>query len=273
MSVAQILMNYGIQKGARIFAMQFGSHQSSSNLKHVMLKAQAKGVIMVVSGGNDGANNDAINYYPCNYDLENIICCGATDKNDNKASFSNYGPRNVDIFAPGKDIYSTWHSETDPAIKYKMKSGTSQAAPFVTGVAALVWDLKPDLTWQEVVNTVIFSADVVPGLTPYGRGGGRLNAKRALQAAAANIVPTTYGGIYISNISTAPVAEPPHCSADLKVHEYEAFKNAVDLYWPYVAAGAVVLIAALCICSYFRRHLCGGKNGEEDFVELSRSLE
>ena len=96
-----------------------------------------------------------------------VIAVAATDRNDHLASFSNYGPRTVDIAAPGVSIYSTL-----PGGRYGSYSGTSMAAPHVTGAIALVWDTHPSWTYLQVVNAILHSADSIPSLsgkTTYGR--------------------------------------------------------------------------------------------------------
>ena len=88
------------------------------------------GILFVTAAGNSSQNNDKTTRYPCDYRTSNEICVAASDQNDRKASFSNWGPGSVDLAAPGKSIYSTLLNGT-----YGFMDGTSMAAPMVSGAA------------------------------------------------------------------------------------------------------------------------------------------
>lgn len=110
--------------------------------------------------------------------MTNILVVGATDSYDNKASFSNYGSVNVDLFAPGEGIYSTSAGGNNA---YGTASGTSMSAPFVTGVAALVLSREPNLTATQLKNRIMQNVDPVSSLQGKCVSGGRLNAKKAVE--------------------------------------------------------------------------------------------
>jgi subtilisin family serine protease len=152
------------------------------------------GMLFVASAGNSGQNNDVTPFYPASYNLPNVVAVAATDNNDQLASFSNYGASSVDVTAPGVNILSTVPATGFPGIadpsRYNYLSGTSQAAPHVSGTAALVWSLYPGVTYQEVRDAIIAGVDPKSGLAGKVRSGGRLNAFGALQRYDKDIVIT-----------------------------------------------------------------------------------
>jgi len=133
------------------------------------------GVLFVAAAGNSGSNSDQFAEYPAAYDLPGIISVAATDASDALADFSNFGENTVDIAAPGVGILSTTPDNT-----YNTYSGTSMAAPHVTGVAALLKNLSPELTPEEIKAALMATADQRPGLADKVASGGRLNAARAV---------------------------------------------------------------------------------------------
>jgi subtilisin family serine protease len=105
--------------------------------------------LFVCSSGNNNKNIDNNPMYPASYDLGNIICVGSMNFGGGKAEESNYGDSSVDIYTYGKDIYSTVPGG------YAFKSGTSMAAPFVTGVAALLLSFNPNLTTLQLKESIL----------------------------------------------------------------------------------------------------------------------
>lgn len=141
--------------------------------------------LYVIAAGNDGV--DAANYYPCNADAANVVCVGATDSNDARASFSNYSSTAVDLFAPGTSIISTIPGS------YGYMQGTSMATPHVAGAAALLAGARPNATSAALKSALLGSVDPVAGLSGYAVTGGRLHAAAAMDAvltAVASPTPT-----------------------------------------------------------------------------------
>ena len=167
---------YAARSGARVVNASLGGDRFS-RAEHDAIAA-APDALFVVAAGNDGANTDATPAYPCDYDLANVVCVAASDRDDALASFSNYGATNVDLAAPGVDIASTW-----PGGRYALLSGTSMAAPHVTGAAALVLAHNGALTVAGLRAALLSSAHPVPALAGRVGTGGRLDVAAALSVA------------------------------------------------------------------------------------------
>jgi len=164
-----LAIRYAVDNGARIVNMSFGKGFSPHKdwVDAAVKYAEEKGVLLIHAAGNDGNDNDVVDNFP-NPDYAdhaaratNYITVGASSngKNGSKvASFSNYGKKNVDIFAPGVQIYST----VPGGNKYGNASGTSMAAPVVAGVAALVLAYHPELNAQQLKYVLMKSATQLP---------------------------------------------------------------------------------------------------------------
>ncbi len=166
-----------IKKGRniKIINASWGGYQSSKALRDAIKKLRQSDVLFVAAAGNDKNNNDAKPFYPASYDLDNIISVAATDKDDNLASFSNYGKNSVDVAAPGVDILSTY-----PGNKYRYMSGTSMATPFVTGLASLIWSEKDGYSYKDVKNIIENNGDKLSSLSLI-KTSSRINADKSLK--------------------------------------------------------------------------------------------
>ena len=167
-------INYAILMKATVINASWGGDPYSQIFADTLKRAGQQGVLFVAAAGNDSADNDQAEFYPADYRLDNVISVAATDNYDNLASFSNYGANNVDVAAPGNEILST-----TPNNSYKYLSGTSMAAPFVTGLVALLKSVNPSWSAQEIKQRIISSCDPVPALRGLVRCGGRINAYKA----------------------------------------------------------------------------------------------
>ena len=128
----------------------------------------------MAAAGNDFSDNDEIPTYPANISLPNIISVAATDRFDGLSTFSNLGRHTVHLGAPGAEILST-----TPRNTYGLLSGTSMAAPHVTGVAALLKAQAPNRDWKAIKNLILAGGDTIASL---GQtiSQKRLNANGAL---------------------------------------------------------------------------------------------
>ena len=173
-------INYAIDRkkhgvNVRVISASWGSTQRSKALEDVIRAAGDAGLLFVAAAGNNGTDNDKRPHYPSNYDLPNVISVAALDRNDELASFSNYGIKTVHVAAPGKDIVSTWLGD-----QYRGASGTSMATPQVSGVAALVIAAYPNITVAKLRERLLKSVDKIDSLSGKIASGGRLNAAKAV---------------------------------------------------------------------------------------------
>ena len=159
--------------GADITSNSWGGGRPNDAIRDAFASSNA---LHIAAAGNNGMNTDRRPFYPMGYDLPNIVSVAATDHNDARASFSNYGVESVDVAAPGKDILSTINGG-----EYASYSGTSMATPHVSGVAALLKNAHPEASNQELKERLIYSSDKSDGLTSVSASGGRVNAALALE--------------------------------------------------------------------------------------------
>ena len=162
---------WAADNGAEIINMSLGAYVYSSTLEDAVNYAWSKGVIMVAAAGNSGTDSP---FYPAYY--TSCIAVAATDFYDAKTDWSNYGDW-VDVAAPGVGIYATLKNN-----EYGYKSGTSMAAPHVTGLAGLVFTTVSDTNGDGRLNDEVRSR-IEAGCDDIGVSGigyGRINAARAV---------------------------------------------------------------------------------------------
>ena len=174
-------INYVIDRkkagvNVRVISASWGSTQKSRALEDVIRKAGEAGILFVAASGNASTNNDRSPHYPSSYNLPNVISVAALDRNDQLATFSNYGVKSVAIAAPGVDILSTWLGD-----EYEEKSGTSMATPVISGVAALIVAHTPNITVDQLREKILASVDPLDSLKGKVATGGRINAAKALK--------------------------------------------------------------------------------------------
>ncbi|MGC8977206.1 MAG: S8 family serine peptidase [Candidatus Ratteibacteria bacterium] len=128
----------------------WGGYGKSQVLTDAIENLMEKGVLFICASGNENTNIDYNPFLPGGTYLPNVITVSATDKNDQIASFSNYGKYKVDLGAPGVEIYSTF-----PSNNYYWASGTSMATPFVTGLSALVKSKFKNYDWIKTKNLIL----------------------------------------------------------------------------------------------------------------------
>ncbi|OGW41977.1 MAG: hypothetical protein A2X57_03860, partial [Nitrospirae bacterium GWD2_57_8] len=132
-------------------------------------------ILFITGAGNKNLDNEVVSHYPAKYYLPTIISAVATDHLDNKAWFSNFGKRSVHVGAPGEGIVSTL-----PNNQYGLSSGTSAAAPFVTGLAALLQSQDMLRDWRSIKNLILAGGDATDDMSITTISGRRINAHGSL---------------------------------------------------------------------------------------------
>ena len=155
-------IRYAADNGAQIINMSFGKGYSPQvEAVHEAIRyAESKNVLLIHAAGNDGANNDKVAGFPNpkiskKERASSFLTVGASspDLSTNLPGiFSNYGKKEVDLFAPGVQVYSTM-----PGNEYKPQDGTSMAAPVTTGVAAFILSYFPKLTAVQLKDLLVNS--------------------------------------------------------------------------------------------------------------------
>ncbi len=196
-------IRYAVDNGAKIINMSFGKKYSWDKkvVDDAVKYAQSKGVLLIHAAGNNSQNIDEVLNYPSKKfedkgQASNFMDIGALSWKPNDkivAAFSNYGKKNVDLFAPGVDIYST-----SPNNGYVDASGTSMAAPVASGVAAVLKSYYPQLTPEQIKKILIKSSlktykktkVIKPGtnnelvkFSDLGKNGGIINLYEAVKMA------------------------------------------------------------------------------------------
>jgi cell wall-associated protease len=198
-----LAIRYAVDNGARIVNMSFGKYISPGKnwVDDAVRYAEEHDVLLVDAAGNESQNLDSVTHYPNpQYGLSGRnSCCwitvGANAGGPDSmvlANFSNYGKNEVDLFAPGVKVYSTL-----PGNRYASYSGTSMAAPMVTGIAALLLEYYPKLSARQLKYILTHSVMKLPedrvkwsgngqwvDFSQLSASGGIINAYNALKLAA-----------------------------------------------------------------------------------------
>ena len=177
---------FAVDNGARVINMSLGASISSQTLADAVQYALDRGVIVVAAAGNNGTNAP---FYPAA--LDGVIAVGATNNAGERWSRSNFGSY-IDLVAPGSLIYSTYYDLNNIYHGYTYMSGTSMAAPFVSGVAGLLLSADGNLTAQQVTDAMLTSAEDL-GAAGWDAdfGYGEVNAMAALMSPSLALGLTT----------------------------------------------------------------------------------
>jgi len=144
-------VEYAKSRGVRVLNMSWGASAFDPAL---YIAIQNYPGIVVAAAGNDALSHDFYPYYPCDFDLDNIICVGASDANDRKASYSDWGS-SVDLLAPGGEVHPIISTKNTGKNSYSASFGSSCSAAFVSGAVGMVFVRNPGITDAEVKNAII----------------------------------------------------------------------------------------------------------------------
>ncbi|HEY7469067.1 MAG TPA: S8 family peptidase [Acidimicrobiia bacterium] len=188
-------VHYAVDEGADIINLSLGSITSEDSvLEGAIEYARARDVLVVAAAGNEGRNLDDLpigqQLIPGGLPHSNILTVTASDRRDDLAGFSNYGPEVVDVVAPGAEILTTGVTGN-----YVTAHGTSFASPLVAGVAALLLSAEPGTGHQEIVARIMAFVDRPNGVAG-ASGSGRVNSGRALT----NHFIDTTGSVFVNAI-------------------------------------------------------------------------
>lgn len=182
-SNAILAIEYATALKLEITNNSWGGGSYSIAMEEAIKANQDAGGLFVAAAGNNRSDNDLNPTYPACHPIQSIISVAALDSRDQLATFSNYGKESVHLAAPGVNILSTVGNN------YMEMSGTSMAAPHVSGAAALVKAVWSHYTNHQIKAKLIESVDGISNPTIDGKllSGGRLNVARALGAIPANL--------------------------------------------------------------------------------------
>ncbi|NCN28132.1 S8 family serine peptidase [bacterium] len=176
-------LEWAVKNGAQILNNSWGGGAYSRALNDTIRWIEEQGVLFVAAAGNEKQNLDSTPSYPASYGYKNMIVVAALDEKNRLASFSNYGKKSVDIAAPGSNILSTVLNN-----KFDSWSGTSMAAPHVSGVLALLKAKYPSDDYSDLKGRLIKGVTYeAPLKRKVANNGASLNAYKALSGQYSDI--------------------------------------------------------------------------------------
>lgn len=171
---AILAIQYAADQGARVINASWGGAPCSQTLSRTIADLETRGILFIAAAGNSGVDLEQLPEYPAAFVIPNQITVGASTARDYTAGFSNFSYRLVHLFAPGASILSTY-----PGNRVASLSGTSMAAPFVAGAAALLMSAHPTASVSQIRSALLDSVDAGPFAATTR---GRLNIPRALDS-------------------------------------------------------------------------------------------
>jgi len=208
-------IEYANAKGVHVINNSWGGGGFNQSLKNAI---DASSAVVVCAAGNDGANNDAAPFYPASYTSSNIIAVAATDQNDSRASFSNYGATSVDVAAPGTFILSA-RPDRQMVWDYDFETGT------VGWTLQVPWDRTSSAPWSltdspigDYANNINISA-ISPSINLLGEAGAKLSF---------NIAGESETGYDFLNVETATNIAGPWTGRDVLIDYTDYFDSNIS---------------------------------------------
>lgn len=186
-SDAIVCIEYALEMGADLMSNSWGGGGYSQALYDAIAVAQESGVAFVAAAGNAASDNDEAPSYPASYALDNVVAVASVDRFGEVSGFSNYGLDSVDLAAPGTDILSTWIGGEE---EYSTISGTSMAAPHVSGVLALLLAQYPESGLEDQVGRLYY-------------GGKRVSSLE--DKVGFGVIPSLEGSLLLEEVPNPPV--------------------------------------------------------------------
>lgn len=171
-------IEYAHLMGARVCNLSWGGPEYSQALRDTI--ANYSDMLFIASAGNEATNIDSQPVYPAAFDCPNLITVAAIDNQGKKPEWSNFGINSVDVAAPGMDIIGIIDWPEPQPDEYLYVAGTSAAAPHVSAIAALLFSKYPDMSIDNVKESILLSVKRVPELKAYTKTGGTVDAFSAL---------------------------------------------------------------------------------------------
>lgn len=193
-----LAIEYALKQKVDVINLSMGWPRvaDTERVRKAFQEAHNQGVLVVAAAGND---NHSGQIFPCAYD--NVICVGSININNTISEFSNFGGH-IDILAPGQEILSTWPllmtSMHFGPKGYELKTGTSQAAPFVSGALGILKGLYPNESTDQITIRLLKSADEIKG-----QGYGRVNLKKAVATSPTDFFQPQFSGLEMVDVDTA----------------------------------------------------------------------
>lgn len=224
----------------------WGGADRSLALRAAIAEGRAAGILFVTAAGNDGVNGDRRANYPANEDLDAVIAVTATNRSNRLPAFATYGPVHVDLAAPGAAIRSTI-----PGGGYATFSGTSMAAPHVTGTIALLATANPAASATAIRGAILSTTRPLAALAGKTVTGGLLDAAAAVRAIRGDVPPPPPPpvvrpardvGDTIAKAYAIPRQESGAIRVAARVGDGSLGLRDVDLYRIKLAAGQSITI-------------------------------
>jgi subtilisin family serine protease len=231
---------YAIKMKAQIINNSWAMAERSDILEHIIQETEKQGILMIAASGNSFLNLDGCALYPASFKYSNVITVSATDNSDTNWYMSDIGPKTVDVAAPGANIYSTFQKQG-----YRSLTGTSMAAPHVSGIAALLKSAHPEWDYKELRKRIVNSCVPSVNLRHKVICQGRVDAWNALQG----IQPANPFKQDKDFISEPYVVESPH-----------PYENRMNVYYEIKHPGAKFIRAHI-------QNLALEYNHDQIFVE------